>query len=101
MISHKEKILKHYEGMEGKAGEYLLALRALLEKYEEEDCFSYCPLCEIELGCDDCPWYVLAGTTCTTMDKCLAIDRVSQRKAQLKRWIKSYEAAIKKLKKEA
>ena len=99
MISHKEKILKYYEGMESKALDYLFALEALLGRYEAMDFFSHCPLCAIDLSCEDCPRSVLMDEPCMRMKEYREAGRVPARKAQLKRWIKAYEAAVKEFRK--
>ena len=65
-MTHKEMVVSHYKGRVGLAGEYLLALRLVLEKYEKKDYTVFCPLCDVG-SCNDCPWHVLIDSNCDYM----------------------------------
>ena len=98
-MTHKEMVVSHYKGRVGLAGEYLLALRLVLEKYEKKDYTVFCPLCDVG-SCNDCPWHVLIDSNCDYMQN-IASSELSRynRMKQIERWIKAYEEALKELNK--
>ena len=102
-MTHKEKIVKHYQGEKRYlAKDFLYALKVLLEQYETNDDGAECPLCLIkDIFCDSCPWTILINRKCTAKSKFRDKGQIAyqRRKAQIRRWIKSYEAAIKELSK--
>ncbi len=98
-MTHIDRILKYYENDKKIVKKYLIALREVLENYKEKRYGTgLCPLCRVERGCDDCPWYVVGNGYCVTMYSTAKEGRVPARKAQLKRWIKSYETALRIMK---
>ena len=97
MMTYKEKIVAHYKGREHLATWFIKALRELLEQYKKKDWLNACPLCCVGAPCEDCPCWVLLNKTCTRMEEIRDLGLMPARKAQLRYWMKSYEAGVKEL----